>query len=67
LKWMQNRITGKTLSFIVIIQVAINIALLCARADTLGVCDTRQLAAEADAHPQAVIVSKIDSIEKQSI
>jgi len=67
LKWMQNRITGKTLSFIVIIQVAINIALLCARADTLGVFDTRQLAAEADAHPQAVIVSKIDSIEKQSI
>jgi len=64
---MQNRITGKTLSFIVIIQVAINMALLCARADTLGVFDTQQLAAEAVVHPQEVIVSEIDSIEKQSI
>ncbi|MGZ4990787.1 MAG: hypothetical protein ACXV8S_08475 [Methylobacter sp.] len=47
LKWMQTRITGKTLAYLVIIQVTINIALLCARADTLGVFDTRQIGVEA--------------------
>ncbi|MGZ4954944.1 MAG: hypothetical protein ACXV8Q_07505 [Methylobacter sp.] len=61
IKWMQNRTSSRALLFLVIIQLTVNIALLCARADTLGIFNTRQVASvEAVANPQEVIVSKKD-------
>ncbi len=47
LKWMQTRISDKTLAYMVIAQIVINTALLGARADTLGVFDARQIGVEA--------------------
>jgi hypothetical protein len=47
LKWLQNRISNKTLIYMVVAQIAINAALLGARADTLGVFDSQPTAVEA--------------------